>query len=58
MGQFSMEISGCAGSALSGNQQLIVNDEEVDKVGGFHIDEAKEMVWKELGKRKVPDLGF
>ncbi|CAD7033072.1 cbb3-type cytochrome oxidase assembly protein CcoS [Pseudorhizobium halotolerans] len=22
MGQFSMEISGCAGSALSGNQQM------------------------------------
>ncbi|NTJ07897.1 hypothetical protein [Rhizobium lusitanum] len=38
--------------------KLIVNDKEVDKVDGFHVDEAKEMIWKELGKRRVPDLGF
>lgn len=38
--------------------KLIVNDEEVDKVRAFHVEEVKEMLWKELGKRKVPDLGF
>lgn len=37
---------------------LIVNDEEVSKVRSFHVHEVKEMLWKELGQRKVQDLAF
>jgi hypothetical protein len=38
--------------------KLIINDEEVDKTSYVHHEKVKEMLWKELGTRKVPDLGF
>ncbi|MCK3776691.1 hypothetical protein MZK49_08090 [Ensifer sesbaniae] len=38
--------------------KLIINGEDVDDVFPGPFEKVKEMLWKELGKRKVRDLGF
>ncbi|MEY9828891.1 hypothetical protein ABIA25_000706 [Sinorhizobium fredii] len=38
--------------------KLVINGEEIEEVSFVHIERVKKMLWKEMDKRDVPDLGF
>lgn len=37
---------------------LMINDEEVEKISYIRVQNVREILWREMRERNIPDLGF